>query len=67
MASGSRSLINTCISSIQTSAMLVLGNAGTIISFRIGPTTRPFWRGSFQPKFGVEDLINLANRDIYLK
>ena len=45
----------------------VLGNAGTLISFRIGPEDAGILAREFRPKFEVEDLINLANRDIYLK
>jgi hypothetical protein len=45
----------------------VLGNAGTIVSFRLGPEDAFGLAQEIQPKFGVEDLINLANRDIYLK
>lgn len=45
----------------------VLGNAGTLISFRVGAEDAPYLAREFQPKFGVEDLINLPNRDIYLK
>lgn len=45
----------------------VLGNAGTLISFRVGPEDAEALAAEFQPTFGVLDLINLANRDIYLK
>lgn len=45
----------------------VLGNAGTLISFRVGPEDAGIFAREFQPKFEVEDLINLPNRDIYLK
>lgn len=45
----------------------VLGNAATIISFRVGPEDAWVLAGEFQPRFGVEDLINLPNRSIYLK
>ena len=45
----------------------VLGNAATLISFRVGSEDAGFLAREFQPKFGVEDLINLPNRDIYLK
>jgi len=45
----------------------VIGNAATLISFRVGSQDAPVLAREFQPKFGVEDLINLANRDIYLK
>ena len=45
----------------------VLGNAGTLISFRVGPEDGFLLAQEFQPEFGVEDLLNLANHDIYLK
>ena len=45
----------------------VLGNAGTLISFRVGPEDAGILASEFQPRFEVLDLISLANRDIYLK
>jgi DNA helicase HerA-like ATPase len=45
----------------------VLGNAGTLISFRVGPDDATILAKEFQPKFGVEDLLNLPNTHIYLK
>jgi hypothetical protein len=45
----------------------VLGNAGTLISFRIGPEDAFVLAQEFQPKFEVQDLLNLANRCMYLK
>ena len=45
----------------------VLGNAATLISFRVGAEDAAILAREFQPTFGVEDLINLPNRDIYLK
>lgn len=45
----------------------VLGNAGTIISFRIGPEDANVMASEFQPTFSVCDLLNLPNRDFYLK
>jgi len=45
----------------------VLGNAATLISFRVGPEDAGILAREFQPKFEVEDLINLPNGDIYLK
>jgi len=45
----------------------VLGNVGTLISFRVGPEDAGILAREFQPKFEVEDLLNLSNRDIYLK
>jgi len=45
----------------------VLGNAGTIISFRVGPEDATLLADEFRPKFEVLDLLNLPNRSIYLK
>ena len=45
----------------------VLGNAGTLIAFRIGPEDAVHLAKEFQPKIGVEDLLNLPNHSIYLK
>jgi hypothetical protein len=45
----------------------VLGNAGTLISFRVGVEDAPLLAKEFQPKFDVEDLLNLPNFNIYLK
>ena len=46
----------------------VLGNAATLVSFRVGPEDAGVLAREFQLQgFEVEDLINLPNRDIYLK
>jgi hypothetical protein len=45
----------------------VLGNAGTLISFRVGAEDAPYLAREFQPTFGVEDLLNLPNYNMYLK
>ena len=45
----------------------VLGNVGTIISFRLGPKDADFIAKEFDPKFTGTDLINLPNYHIYLK
>lgn len=45
----------------------VLGNAGTLISFRVGAEDAPLLAREFQPTFDVEDLLNLPNRSIYLR
>jgi len=45
----------------------VLGNAGTHIAFRVGAEDASFLAKEFQPTFDGQDLMNLANRDIYLK
>jgi len=45
----------------------VLGNAGTLVSFRVGAEDAPYLAREFQPTFGVEDLLQLPNRGIYVK
>ena len=45
----------------------VLGNAGTLISFRLGGNDAPFIARELLPTFDTEDLVNLPNYHIYLK
>lgn len=45
----------------------ILGNAGTIISFRLGVTDAEILSREFHPEFSVQDLIGLPNYRIYLK
>lgn len=45
----------------------VLGNAGTIISFRLGPEDAALLAREFAPRIGTVDLLNLPNHSIYLK
>jgi len=45
----------------------VLGNVGTLITFRVGPEDARVLAGEFEPVFSPEDLVNLPNHDIYLK
>jgi hypothetical protein len=45
----------------------ILGNTGTIISFRLGVPDAEILAKEFYPDFSVEDLINLPNYQIYLK
>ncbi len=45
----------------------VLGNAATLISFRVGAEDAPILAKEFQPEFDVEDLLSLPNHAIYLK
>lgn len=45
----------------------VLANAGTLISFRLGPEDASFICREFDPKFAASDLMNLPNHNIYLK
>lgn len=45
----------------------VLGNVGTLITFRVGTEDAPFLEKVMYPKIVVDDLINLPNYYIYLK
>ncbi|QHO77795.1 hypothetical protein ACH79_39515 [Bradyrhizobium sp. CCBAU 051011] len=45
----------------------VLGNAGTIISFRVGSEDAPYLAREFQGRFDEIDLLQLPNYCIYLK
>lgn len=45
----------------------VLGNTGTLISFRLGARDAPFIAREFAPAFDAVDLIRLQNHDIYLR
>jgi len=45
----------------------ILGNAGTIISFRVGPEDATFLAKEFTPVFEMEDLLSLPNYNVYLK
>jgi hypothetical protein len=45
----------------------VLGNVGTLISFRVGAEDASYLAKEFEPKFQRLDLLNLANHHIYLR
>ncbi len=45
----------------------VLGNVGTMITFRLGPEDAQIFAREFQPTFTEEDLVNLPNQYVYLK
>lgn len=45
----------------------VIGNAGTLISFRLGGHDAPIIAREFLPAFSAEDLVRLPNYQIYLK
>lgn len=45
----------------------VIGNAGTLISFRLGASDAGFMAREFEPVFAPVDLLNLPNHNIYLK
>jgi len=45
----------------------ILGNIGTLITFRIGVEDAQYIAKEMYPTFGLEDCINLPNYSIYLK
>lgn len=45
----------------------ILGNIGTVVSFRLGAKDAPFVAKEFYPTFSQDDLMNLPNYQIYLK
>jgi type IV secretory pathway TraG/TraD family ATPase VirD4 len=45
----------------------ILGNVGTLISFRLGVEDAEVLEKEFQPEFKAEDLVNLPNHSVYLK
>lgn len=45
----------------------VFGNAGSIVSFRVGPEDAKFLVKYFEPIFNEQDLINIDNRHAYAK
>lgn len=45
----------------------VLGNAGSLISFRVGATDAPFLEKEFDPTFSQYDLTRLPNYTVYAK
>jgi hypothetical protein len=45
----------------------VLGNVGTVISFRLGVADASYFAKEYYPVFDVVDIINLPNFEIYLK
>src|SRR3989441_12392219 len=45
----------------------ILGNAGTIISFRVGLSDAELLEKEFFPEFRASDLVNLPNYHMYLK
>lgn len=45
----------------------IFGNAGTMISFRIGAADAEFLEKEFEPIFLVNDLVNLPKFNVYLK
>jgi len=45
----------------------LLGNVGSLIAFRTGPTDAQLLADEFQPHFGAEDILGLANHHAYVR
>ncbi|MEA2007170.1 MAG: type IV secretion system DNA-binding domain-containing protein [Patescibacteria group bacterium] len=45
----------------------VFGNVGSLITFRVGAADAEFLEKEFEPRFYVQDLVNLENYNIYLR
>ncbi len=61
-------LVNQYIAQIpELVADAIFGNVGTMVSFRVGPTDADKLVKEFTPVFDANDLINLPNRQIYIK
>lgn len=45
----------------------IFGNAGTIVSFRIGAADAEYLEKEFEPVFTMNDIVNLPKYNIYLK
>ena len=45
----------------------VFGNVGTMVTFRIGSDDGEFMEKQFQPVFTAQDLLNIDNRNAYIK
>lgn len=45
----------------------IFGNAGSIVSFRVGATDAEFLEKEFEPVFTANDIVNLPKFQIYLK
>ncbi|PIQ92047.1 MAG: hypothetical protein COV70_01500 [Parcubacteria group bacterium CG11_big_fil_rev_8_21_14_0_20_39_22] len=45
----------------------VFGNVGTIASFRVGSEDAEFLEKQFEPVFSARDIVNLSNRNAYLR
>lgn len=45
----------------------VLGNVGTLLSFRVGPQDAVYFEKEFDPVFSLQDLVNLPNYNLYIK
>ena len=61
-------LANQYITQIdETVRDAIFGNAGTLVSFRVGAADAEFLEKEFEPVFVQNDLVNLPKYNIYLK
>lgn len=61
-------LVNQYIAQIpEVVADAIFGNVGSMVSFRVGPEDADRLVKQFAPVFEANDLINLPNRQIYVK
>lgn len=61
-------MVNQYISQMpETVKDAVFGNVGTMVSFRVGASDAEVMQKEFEPVFDVNDLVNLPNRQIYIK
>ena len=51
----------------ETVSDAVFGNVGTMVTFRVGASDAEFLEKEFEPIFMMNDLVNLAKYDVYLK
>jgi CxxC-x17-CxxC domain-containing protein len=51
----------------ETVSDAIFGNVGTIIAFRVGAADAEVLEKEFEPIFTMNDLVNLAKYDMYLK
>ena len=63
----SLTLANQYLNQLGQVREAVLGNVGTIISFRLGAEDAECLAREFSPEFSAEDFVNLARFHIYLK
>lgn len=64
----SLTLVNQHLSQLEIPVReAVLGNVGTIISFRLGPNDAEAIHPQFEPEFSTADLLGLPNYTVYLR
>ncbi len=51
----------------ETVSNAIFGNAGTLVTFRVGAVDAEFMEKEFEPVFMMNDLVNLPKYNIYLK